>query len=87
MDLATIGSLLKAARRESGRTQEEIARPLGMSRATLSAVEGGRCAEIGIRKLTAVLESVGLELYVGPRRKRPTLEELRAERRNAQNAP
>jgi len=58
-----------------------------MSRATLSAVEGGRCAEIGIRKLTAVLESVGLELYVGPRRKRPTLEELRAERRNAQNAP
>lgn len=82
MDLAAIGTALKTARRETGRTQEEIARPLGMSRATLSALEGGRCEEIGVRKLTALLESVGLELYVAPRRKRPTLEELRAERRN-----
>jgi transcriptional regulator with XRE-family HTH domain len=82
MDLAAIGTALKQARHEAGRTQEEIARPLGMSRATLSALEAGRCEEIGFRKLNALLECVGLELYVGPRRKRPTLEDLRAERRN-----
>jgi transcriptional regulator with XRE-family HTH domain len=82
MDLPAIGAALKAARHQSGRTQEEIARPLGMSRATLSALEGGRCKEIGVRKLAALLESVGLELHVAPRRKRPTLEELRAERRH-----
>ena len=81
MDLETIGRLFKEARRKSRLTQDEIARPLGMSRATLSALESGRCDEIGVRKLTALLQSVGLDLYVGPRRARPTLEELREERR------
>jgi HTH-type transcriptional regulator/antitoxin HipB len=83
MDLAEIGILFKTARRRSRRTQHELARELGMSRATLSALESGRCVEIGVRKLTALLESVGLDLYAGPRRARPTIDELRAERRNA----
>jgi transcriptional regulator with XRE-family HTH domain len=83
MNLVEIGMAFKAARRESGRTQAALARTLGMSRATLSALESGRCDEIGVRKLTALLESVGLELFVAPRRTRPTIDELRAERRNA----
>jgi HTH-type transcriptional regulator/antitoxin HipB len=83
MDLVEIGTAFKAARRESGRTQAALARDLGMSRATLSALECGRCDEIGIRKLTALLESVGLTLFAAPRRPRPTLDELRAVRRNA----
>ena len=81
MNLETIGTLFKEARRQSGLTQDEVARPLGMSRATLSALESGRCDEIGVRKLTALLQSVGLDLYAGQRRARPTLEELREERR------
>ena len=81
MDLETIGTLFKEARRQSRRTQDEIARPLGMSRATLSALEGGRCMELGVRKLTALLQSVGLDLYAAPSRARPTLEGLREERR------
>jgi HTH-type transcriptional regulator / antitoxin HipB len=83
MNLNEIGALFKAARRENHRTQGELARALGMSRATLSALESGRCDEIGVRKLTALLESVGLDLYVAPRRSRPTIDDLRAERRNA----
>jgi transcriptional regulator with XRE-family HTH domain len=83
MDLIEIGMVFKAARRENRLTQAALARTLGMSRATLSALESGRCDEIGIRKLTALLESVGLELSVAPRRTRPTIDELRAERRNA----
>ena len=81
MDLADIGSLFASARRESGQTQTDLARALGMSRATLSAIEGGRCEEIGVRKLTGLLESVGLDLQVVPRRARPTLDELREELR------
>jgi transcriptional regulator with XRE-family HTH domain len=80
VNLPEIGLLLKEARRRSRRTQSELAQPLGMSRATLSALEGGRCEEIGVRKLTALLEAVGLDLFVGPRKKRPTLDDLRAER-------
>jgi transcriptional regulator with XRE-family HTH domain len=83
MDLLEIGTAFKTARRQSRRTQDELARALGMSRATLSALERGRCDEIGVRKLTALLELVGLDLFVGPRRTRPTIDELRAERRNA----
>jgi transcriptional regulator with XRE-family HTH domain len=81
VNLREIGALFREARRRSRRTQGELARALGMSRATLSALEGGRCEEIGVRKLTALLESVGLDLSVGPRRTRPTLDDIRAERR------
>jgi transcriptional regulator with XRE-family HTH domain len=83
MDLVEIGTAFKVARRESRLTQAALARTLGMSRATLSALESGRCDEIGIRKLTALLESVGLEVLVAPRRRRPTIDELRGQRRNA----
>jgi len=51
MDLETIGTLFKEARRRSRQTQSALARQLGMSRATLSALERGRCAEIGVRDI------------------------------------
>ena len=83
MTLAEIGPVLKRARREAGLSQEELARPLGMSRATISAIESGRCDEIGFQKLSALLASVGLEVSVGVRKRRPTINELRAERRGS----
>jgi hypothetical protein len=52
-----------------------------MSRATVSALESGRCEEIGFAKLAALLDSVGLELTVVPRSSRPTIDDLRSERR------
>jgi hypothetical protein len=52
-----------------------------MSRATISAIEGGRCAEIGFTKLSALLDMVGLEVTVAARSLRPTIDELRRERR------
>jgi transcriptional regulator with XRE-family HTH domain len=82
MELVEIGVLFKEARKRSRRTQLELAQALGMSRATLSALESGRCEEIGVRKLTALLESVGLDLFAGPRKARPTLDDIRAERRS-----
>lgn len=83
MDLDEIGEAFKAARRASRRTQAELARSLGMSRATLSALENGRCDEIGVRKLSALLELVGLNLFVAFRRPRPTIDDLRADLRKA----
>lgn len=83
MDLPEIGSHFRAARRQQHRTQADLARQLGMSRATISALEGGRCDEIGVRKLTALLRTVGLDLFVAPRKARPTLDDLRAERQHA----
>ena len=81
MQLSDLGPLLKEARQSMKLTQAQLAEPMGMSRATVSAIEGGRCQEIGFAKLVALLEMVGLELIVAPRRSRPTIDELRAERR------
>ena len=82
MQLADVGPLLRAARRNAKLSQEQLAQPLGMSRATISAIESGRCEEIGFAKLTALLDMVGLQITVAPRRDRPTIDELRAERRS-----
>lgn len=82
MTLVEVGRLLKHARREAGLSQQQLAQPLGMSRATVSAIEGGRCEEIGFQKLLALLEVVGLTITVGPRKSRPTIDDLRAERRS-----
>jgi len=80
--LADIGPLLKQARKKYGLSQAQLADPLGMSRATISAIESGRCAEIGFAKLLALLERVGLEIRIAPRKGRPTIDDLRAERRS-----
>jgi transcriptional regulator with XRE-family HTH domain len=81
MQLTDIGPILKQARKKAQLSQEALAAPLGMSRATVSAIESGRCEEIGFSKLTALLDMVGLEFTVGARSARPTIDELRSERR------
>lgn len=83
MILADLGPLLRQARREARLSQVQLAKPLGMSRATISAIESGRCEEIGVAKLAALLDLVGLEMVVAPRKRRPTIDDLRAERRSS----
>lgn len=83
MTLADLGPLLRQARREAKLSQEQLAKPLGMSRATISAIESGRCEEIGFAKLASLLDLVGLEVVVAPRKGRPTVDDLRAERRSS----
>ncbi|MET0532891.1 MAG: helix-turn-helix transcriptional regulator, partial [Steroidobacter sp.] len=72
MTLHELGPLFKQARTDAGLSQQQLAQPLGMSRATSSAIEGGRCEEIGFSKLAALLEQVGLEITIAPRKGRPT---------------
>ncbi len=81
MQLADLGPVLKEARKRANLSQQALAAPLGMSRATISAIESGRCDEIGFAKLAALLDMVGLELTAVARSRRPTLDELRSERR------
>jgi HTH-type transcriptional regulator/antitoxin HipB len=83
MTLVDLGPLLKQARTDANLSQQELAQPLGMSRATISALESGRCEEIGFSKLVALLESVGLEISVAPRKGRPTVDDLRSELRRS----
>jgi HTH-type transcriptional regulator / antitoxin HipB len=81
MNLVEIGAVLRAARKASARSQAEVARSLGMSRATISAIENGTVRELGVRKLIALCDALGIELVAMARRGRPTLQELREEQR------
>lgn len=82
MTLQEMGLALKEARKQAGLSQEQLAQPLGMSRATISALEGGRCGEIGFAKLASLFDVLGLEITVRTRKSRPTIDDLRAERRS-----
>lgn len=86
MNFEQLGLRLKEARKSRHLSQQDLANPLGMSRATISAIESGRCGEIGVRKLTALMQAVGLDLFVGMRRARPTLDDIRAERGNEKDS-
>jgi len=81
MNMQQIGAALRAARKASRQSQQELAQPLGMSRATISAIENGTVSEIGVRKLMALCAALGLSLTVTGIEKRPTLLELREENR------
>jgi DNA-binding XRE family transcriptional regulator len=45
VDFVEAGQSIRKARKASGRSQAELARSLGMSRATISAIENGTIAE------------------------------------------
>ena len=83
MTLGELGQSLRTARKTRRLSQAELAQSLGMSRATISAIENGTVGEIGIRKVMALSAFLGLELSLAARRERPTLQELREERRAA----
>ena len=81
MDMTDIGAEIRKARKEKNLSQAQAGDLLGMSRATLSGIETGKVVEIGIRKVMALCVLLGLELNVAPRRRYPTLQELRQENR------
>jgi transcriptional regulator with XRE-family HTH domain len=81
MNMIEIGLAIRDARKQRKLTQHQLGKLLGMSRATLSGIETGRIAEIGIRKMAALCSVLDLEITVGKRRPYPTLQELRQEQR------
>ena len=80
MDFQTLGHEISAFRQQQGVSQQKMADPLGISRATINALENGRSGDIGIRKVMKILDYLGKELAVRDKSPFPTLEELRDER-------
>jgi transcriptional regulator with XRE-family HTH domain len=77
-NIAHIGQTIQTARRAQGLTQATVCEAVGVSRKTLSSLETGRIAEVGLRKVLAICALLGLELSVGAVAARfPTLTELR----------
>jgi transcriptional regulator with XRE-family HTH domain len=79
MDLIELGRAIRQTRLEKAIQQEELCAIADISRATLSRLENGRLAEMGIRKLMGLCDRLGLELTLQPAHKRPTLRTLSKE--------
>lgn len=83
--LISIGAEIAAKRKRLGLTQSELAKRAAVSRATLDALENGRSGELGFSKVTRILSALGMGLKLQEEMaRRPTLDELMEEDRNAQ---
>ncbi|MBM0105556.1 transcriptional regulator [Steroidobacter sp. S1-65] len=66
MRIAAFGQMIRQARRARRLTQRELALRTGLSRLTLNQLENGVIPDLGVRKVGAVLDALGLELQVQP---------------------
>lgn len=67
MNLHEIGQLVRERREALGLSQERLARLAGLSRATINQLETGSLPDLGVSKLVALLDVVGLQLEAEPR--------------------
>ena len=72
LNLQGVGHEIRRARRARGLTQAQLAAGARITRTTLNQLENGLIKDLGIRKVQAVLEQLGLALVVEPsQRKAP----------------
>lgn len=79
MNLFELGQSLKDARIRQQLTQAELAERTGVSLSSISGLERGILAEIGVVKLLQLFAAVGLELHPRPLGQRRTLDDARQE--------
>jgi transcriptional regulator with XRE-family HTH domain len=60
MNLQEIGKLIRARREVLGLSQHRLARLAGLSRTTINLLETGSLADLGIAKVTELLDLLGL---------------------------
>jgi transcriptional regulator with XRE-family HTH domain len=77
VDLVDIGARVAQGRRKLNLSQGALSRKVGISRATLDALENGRAGEMGYSRVSRLLAALGLELTIhAASSHRPTLDEL-----------
>jgi len=65
MNLSAIGQLVHARRSALGLSQARLAMMSGLSRATINQLEGGTLVDLGVAKLIALLDVMGIQLDAG----------------------
>lgn len=79
MDYSELGQQLAAFRPQQKITQQEMADHIGITRATINALENGRSGDVGVRKVLKILDYLGYQIVLKKKSAFPTLEELRDE--------
>ena len=81
--LQELGEAVAARRKALGLRQHAVAEQAGITPESLSRFERGRSAELGARKLLAILAVLGMEIKLVPVGQSGMLDELRRERNQA----
>ena len=75
--LSQLGKLIAEARSADGLTQEEVAQAIGVSRATINAIENGK-ANASIETVMAIMRTCHMDLVLNSRKER-TIEDMEEE--------
>ncbi len=84
--LVDLGHEFQLLRKNAGLTQEAAAARVGMTQEALSRFERGRGTDFSAAKLLRLAQALGHDLAFLPADRRPTLEDVLAERRGEKNA-
>jgi transcriptional regulator with XRE-family HTH domain len=79
MDLKEFGKHISQLRKEKKVSQEQLAKNLNISRATISSLENASGSDVGIKKVLQIVDYLGFELTCKEKSPFPTFEELRDE--------
>lgn len=77
MDFKEFGEHLSFLRKQNRISQEQMAKDLRISRATISSFENGKASDIGFKKVLQIVDYLDFELSVKEKSAFPTFEELR----------
>ncbi len=70
MKLAQISNTVRCERLRRGMTQQVLSDISGVSKGRIAHIENGRCSDVGVKTLSAVLEGLNMELKIQRVRKR-----------------
>jgi transcriptional regulator with XRE-family HTH domain len=77
MDFQALGQHVTELRASKGVSQQVLADAIGISRATINALEKGRSHDVGVCKVMKILSFFDYDLCIKQRAAFPTFEELR----------
>jgi len=80
--LGDVGQALQQARHQARLSQEQVAHRAGVSRVTLSRMEGAAKGDMSVAALLRVCGALGLELQLVHKGHRRTLEDVLREQRD-----
>jgi transcriptional regulator with XRE-family HTH domain len=69
MKLSKISTTVRYERLRRGMTQQVLSELSGVSKGRIETIENGRCSDIGIKTLSAILEPLNLEVKIQKKRK------------------
>lgn len=80
MDLLELGQEIKKMRQDKKWSQDTLEQYSGITKRTISKIENGFIDEVGIKKVTTILDLLDMEFSLRPKGRPRTLEELQDER-------